>query len=69
MALVHTGSQVSTLTEGFSSEFGLRNLPLGDLLHLKGTGGIAILYKGYIEANLIIPGLLQYNEDVLFQVI
>ena len=28
-----------------------------------------IPYKGYIEANLIIPGLSQYNEDVLFLVV
>ena len=28
--------------------------------------GIVIPYRGYIEANLIIPGLLQYNEGVFF---
>ena len=28
--------------------------------------GISILYKGYVEANLIISDLLQYNEDLLF---
>ena len=36
---------------------------------LEGTGGITMLYKGYIEAKLLIPGLPQYNEDVLFLVI
>ena len=41
----------------------------GGLLCLKGTGGIAIPYKGYIEANLIISGLAWYNEAVLFLVI
>ena len=34
-----------------------------------GTGGIAKPYKEYVEANLIIPGLPQYNEDVLCMVI
>ena len=38
-------------------------------MHLEGTGGIALPYKGYIEANLIIPGLPQHNEDILFLVI
>ena len=38
-------------------------------MYLKGTGGTAILYKGYIEANLIIQDLPRYNEDVLFLVI
>ena len=28
-----------------------------------------IPYKGFVEANLIIPGLPQYNEDVLFLVV
>ena len=28
-----------------------------------------ILYKGYVEAILTIPGLPWYNEDVLFLVI
>ena len=71
ITLVDTGSQVSTLTEGFCAEFGLRILPLGSLLHLKGTAGTCIvkLYKGYADANLIIPGWPWYNEDMLFLVI
>ena len=56
MALVDTGSQISALTEGFCSGFGL-SLPLGSLVHLKGTGSVSIPYKGYMEANLTIPGL------------
>ena len=31
-------------------------------------GGLAIPYKGYVEANLTIPDLLCYNKDVLFLV-
>ena len=69
-ALVDTGSQISTLTEGFCNERGLRILPLRNLmervLHLEGTGGITIPYKGYVEANLTILNLPQYNKDVLF---
>ena len=38
-------------------------------MHLEGTRVIAIAYKGYIEASLIIAGLLQHNEDVLFLVV
>ena len=41
----------------------------GSLLCLKGTGGTAIPHKGYIKANLTIPGLPWYNKDVLFLVI
>ena len=31
--------------------------------------GGAIPYKGYAEANLTIPDLSHYNEDVLFLVV
>ena len=41
----------------------------GGSLHLKRDRGIAIPYMGYIEANITIPGLPQYDEDVLFLVI
>ena len=64
-ALVDTGSHISALTKVFCTEFGLRILPLRGLLHLKGMGGFPIPYEEYIEANLPIPGLPRYNEDVL----
>ena len=35
----------------------------------QGDRGILILYKGYVEANLTIPDLPQYNEDVLCLVV
>ena len=35
----------------------------------QGSGGILIPYKGYIEANLTMPNLPWYNEDMLFLVI
>ena len=42
IALVDTGSQISSLTEGFCSEMELRILPLRNLirgvLHLEGMG-------------------------------
>ena len=37
-ALVDTGSQISALTEGSCSDFGLRILSLGGLVHLEGIG-------------------------------
>ena len=69
MAMVDTGSQVSTLTEGFYLEVGLTILPLKGLLHLEGTGDILIPYKGYVEAYLIIPGLPLYSKLVLYLVV
>ena len=43
--------------------------PLGQLLELEGTGGAAIPYLGFVEVNLKIPGIRNYNEDVLLLVI
>ena len=43
--------------------------PLDRLLELEGTGGLAILYLGYVEVTLQIPGIKGYSEDVLQLVI
>ena len=42
---------------------------LGMLLELEGNGDSAMLYLGYIEVNLQIPGIKGYNRNVLLQVI
>ena len=68
MALVDTGPQISTLTEGFYSEFRFRILPWRFVASC-GDRGIVIPYKGYVVVNLIIPGLPQHKEDVLFLII
>ena len=38
-------------------------------MELEGTGGSAIPYLGFVEVNLQIPGIKNYNEDVLLLVI
>ena len=43
--------------------------PLGWLLELEGTGGAGIPYLGFMEVNPQIPGVTNYNEDVLLLVI
>ena len=43
--------------------------PLGQLLELEGTGGAAIPYLRFVEVNLQILGIRNYNEDVLLLVI
>ena len=50
--LVDTGSQISALTESFSTERGLKILPLRNLymgvLFLEWTGGISVPHEGYV---------------------
>ena len=50
-------------------ELTLQIQPLGQLLELEGTGGAAIPYLGFMEVNLQIPGITNYNENVLLLVI
>ena len=53
----------------FAKELTLKIKPLGQLLELEGTGGAAIPYLGFVEVNLQIPGIRNYNKDVLLLVI
>ena len=57
IALVDTGSQIPALPEGFQLRIWVDDPSTGGLLHLKGTGNIVILDKGYVEASITIPGL------------
>ena len=68
-ALIDLGVQVSCLSSQFCKELVLQIQPLGQLLKLEGRGGAAIPYLGFMEVNLQIPGITNYNEDVLLLVI
>ena len=68
-ALIDSDAQVSSISSGFCDLLALEVHPLGRLLELESTGGSIILYLGYVEANLHIPGIKGYNEDVLLLVI
>ena len=68
-ALIDLGAQVSSISSGFCDLLALEVYPLGRLLELEETGGSPILYLGYMEVNLQIPGIKGYNKDVLLLVI
>ena len=68
-ALIDSGTQVSSISAQFCKELTLQIQPLGWLLELEGTGGAAIPYLRFVEVNLQIPGIRNYNEDVLVLVI
>ena len=67
--LIDSGAQVSSISYWFCEDLTMQIQPLGRLLELEGTRGSAILYLGYVEVNLWIPGIKNYNEDVLLLVI
>ena len=67
--MVDSGAQVSSISAQFCKELTLQIQPLDQLLELEGMGGAAIPYLGFVEVNLQIPGIRNYNEDVLLLVI
>ena len=68
-ALINLGAQVSIVSSQFCEDLALQIQPLGQLLELEGTGGSAIPYRGFVEVNLQILRIKNYNEDVLLLVI
>ena len=67
--LIDLGAQVLSISAQFCEELTLQIQPLGQLLELEAMGGVAIPYFGFVEVNLQIPGIRNYNEDVLLLVI
>ena len=58
-----------SISAQFCEELTLQIQPLGQLLELVGMGGAAIPYLRFVEVNLQILGIKNYNEDVLLLVI
>ena len=65
-ALIDLGAQVLSISSQFCEDLTLQIQPLGRLLELEGTGGSAIPYLGYVEVNLQIPGIKNYDEDMSY---
>ena len=68
-ALTDLGAPVLSISTQFCKELTLQIQPLGQLFELEWMGGAAIPYLGFVEVNLQIPGIKNYNEDVLLLVI
>ena len=68
-ALVDSGSQISTISEGVAKLLGLKVKSLKNILDIEGTGGIKVKYKGYIEASLGPSKVKNFEEPCLFVVV
>ena len=66
--LLDPGAQMLTITISQAKKMGLKIQNLESLLDIEGGGGIAILYIGYVEVNLQIPEVRNYNKDALMMV-
>ena len=59
MALLDTGATISTMTEAFYQEH-LQHLPIHpveNILTIECADGSALPYKGYVEVDLVAPGI------------
>ena len=64
-ALVDSGAQISAVSMAFAKCHNLPIWQLQQLLDFEGFGGIDIPYIGYTQIQLQIPGVKDYNKDIL----
>ena len=68
-ALINLRAQVSNVSFGFLQSDGPEGPSSRQVARARGYWSSAIPYLRYIEVNLEIPGIRDYNEDVLLLVI
>ena len=66
--LLDAGAQMSTITISQARKMKLKIKSLDYLLDIEGSGGISVLYIGYVEVNFKIPEIPAYDEDALMMV-
>ena len=64
-ALVDFGAQISAVSMAFVKHHGLPIWQLQQLLDFEGFRGVDIPYIGYTQLQLKIPGIKDYDKDVL----
>ena len=64
-ALVDSGAQISAVSMAFVERHGLPIWQLQQLLDFEGFGGVEVPYIGYTQLQLKIPGVKDYDKDIL----
>ena len=64
-ALVDSGAQISAVSMVFVEHHGLPIWQLQQLLDFEGFGGVEVPYIGYTQLQLKIPGIKDYDKDIL----
>ena len=67
--LIHSGGQISSISDKFAKLLNLEVKKLETLLDLEPTGGGQVPYDGYVEVRLQIPNVQAFDLDVLMLVI
>ena len=69
LALLDTGSQISTLSESLCAQLGLEIKPIERLLKVEGAAGQIVKYKGYVDVFLEFPNWSEANNQALLLVV
>ena len=67
--LLDSGSQLSAISWTWVKKLNLKPKQLQSILQIEGSGGLQVLYLGYVEVHLRIPEVKAFDQDVLLLII
>ena len=68
-ALIDYGSQLSSISLAWVKKLNLKPQQLWCILQIEGSGGLDVIYLGYVETHLGIPEIKAFDTDVLLLVV
>ena len=68
-ALLDSGSLLSAISWTWVKKLKLEPKQLQSILRIQGSGGLEVLYLGYVEVHLRIPEVKAFDQDVLLLII
>ena len=68
-ALIDSGAQLTQMSLSLVKTLGLPIHALNTIIEAEPMGGGSLVYLGYVETKLKIPGIDKMNKDSLFMVI
>ena len=68
-ALLDFGSQLSAISWTWVKKLNLKPKQLQSILQIEGSGGLEVLYLGYVEVHLRIPEVKAFDQDALLLII
>ena len=69
IALLDTGSKVSTMSASLSESLDLKVQPLEHLLTVEGAGGHKLFYLGYVEVDITCADINLFDLSVIMLVV
>ena len=68
-ALFDSGYQLSAISWTWVKKLKFKPKQLQSILRIEGSGGLEVLYLGYVEVCLRIPEVKAFDQDVLLLII